>query len=69
MTRLRKYRERSGLRREELALRAGISFEYICKLESKNPPTPGLAIARRLAAALGASLDDLFPVARAKATA
>jgi len=61
MSRLKKHRERSGLRREDLASRAGISLSYVLKLESDDPPTPGLDIARRVAEALGVTVDEVFP--------
>jgi transcriptional regulator with XRE-family HTH domain len=63
MSRLRQVREERGLRREDLASRAGISYQYVRILESSDPPTPGLEIARRIAEALGATVDDIFPTA------
>lgn len=50
-----------GLRREDLAARAGISYQYVRVLESAAPPTPGLEVARRIAAALGVTVDELWP--------
>ena len=63
MSRLRQVREGKGLRREDLASLAGISYQYVRVLESDAPPTPGLEIARRVADALGVTVDDIFPSA------
>lgn len=58
---MKQARERLGRRREEVAAKAEISFEYVRRLESEDPPTPGLDVARRIAEALDSSVDDLFP--------
>jgi transcriptional regulator with XRE-family HTH domain len=63
MNTVKKTREAKGLRREELAVSAGISVAYVFKLESDTDGSidPGLDIARRLSDALGVPLDKLFP--------
>jgi transcriptional regulator with XRE-family HTH domain len=60
-SKVREIREARGLRREDVASRAGVSYEYVRKLESEEPPVPGLAIARRIADVLSATVDDLWP--------
>ena len=60
-SRIREIRESRGLRREDVASLTGISYEYVRKLEADDPPTPGLEIARKLASALGVTVDELFP--------
>lgn len=49
--------------RAALAAKAGITREYVRQLESDNPPTPGLDVARALARALHTSINKLFPPA------
>lgn len=61
MNRLKEQREALGLRREDVASKADISYDYVRRLEAPDPPTPGLAIARRIADALGTTVDDVFP--------
>lgn len=63
MSRLKAIREQRGMRREDLASKAGISFQYVRHLEAPDPPTPGLTIARSIATVLGVSVDDVFPPA------
>jgi len=60
MNRLKALRDEKKLRREDVAARAGISYDYVRKLEIEGGQ-PGLDIARRMAAALGVTVDDLFP--------
>jgi transcriptional regulator with XRE-family HTH domain len=57
-------REALGLRREELAAKADISYDYVRKLEERGPegPEPTLPVARRIAAALNSTVDKIFPV-------
>lgn len=50
---------------EQLAAKVGCSDEQIRKLE-RGFSNPGLVIARKIAAALGAPLDEVFPPARGK---
>lgn len=66
MSKLKRRREKLGLRREELAVRAGISFETVRRLES-NPDeaNPTLEVARGLAAALDSTIEELFPATAA----
>ncbi len=67
MNRLKETREARGLRLEDLASRAGITKEYVFKLE-RGEHTPGLTIARGLADALDVSVDFLFPPVAATAS-
>lgn len=68
MSRLREIRESRGLRKEDVASKAVISVEYVRLLEAPDPPVPGLAIARRLAKALGVTIDELFPTEHVEGT-
>ena len=65
MSRLRALREALNLRREELAAKADISFSYVRYLEAPQAPNPTLAVARRIADVLGATVDEVFPEAPA----
>jgi transcriptional regulator with XRE-family HTH domain len=53
-------REARGMSRRQLARAAGISDGYPSNLESGEIGEPGTAIARKLAAALGMTLDELL---------
>lgn len=59
--RVQPIREARGLRREDLASKAGISYEYVRKLEVTGK-YPSLDVARRVADVLGGSVDEIFPV-------
>lgn len=60
MSHLKTLREAKGLRREDVASRAGISYDYVRKLEVEGG-TPGLDIARAVARTLDATVDEVFP--------
>lgn len=47
--------------RERLAADARCSYDYIRRLEGKNPPNPTLEISRRICHALGVTVDEAFP--------
>ncbi|MFI5934441.1 helix-turn-helix domain-containing protein [Actinoplanes sp. NPDC051494] len=47
-----------GLRREELAVLAGISVEYVVRLEQGRAPTPSAQVCTALARALQLSDDE-----------
>jgi|GEM_PF-1261035 len=56
---LRAIREKKGLTQVEIAEKAGISQEYVTRLETGGKKNPSLAVAVRLAKALGVSIADL----------
>ncbi len=56
---LRKIREKKGLTQVQLAEKAEISQEYVARLETGSKLNPSLAVAVRLAKALGVSIADL----------
>lgn len=59
--RVQEVREAKGLRREDVASRAGITVQTVYTMETgRNQPR--LDIAQRVARALGTTLDDLFPM-------
>ncbi|MET7475550.1 helix-turn-helix transcriptional regulator [Streptomyces sp. NPDC005648] len=53
-----RYRRTSGLRREELALLAGISVDYITRLEQGRAASPSVQVVEALARALRLSGDE-----------
>jgi transcriptional regulator with XRE-family HTH domain len=61
MNRMREFREARGLRREDVASRGLISYEYVRRLETEDPPVPTLGVARRIAGVLGVTVDQVFP--------
>ena len=69
MSRIKQLREAQGLRREDVAAKAGISYDYVRKLEVGEVLNPSLDIARAIARVLGTTVDKLFPADREKARA
>ena len=69
MNRLKETREARGFRKEVVAAGAGISLSYVNQLESDDPPTPGLDVARRIAVVLSTTVDKLFPPQTERAAA
>jgi len=62
MNRVREYREALNMKREQLAAKADISYQFVRALESDSPPADiELGRARRLAKALGTTVSKLFP--------
>jgi len=52
-------REERGLTQQELAAKAGTTYQTIWRIENGKHAEPGIYIARRIARALGVSLDFL----------
>lgn len=61
MNRVKELREARGLRREDLASRSSVSYEYVRRIEANLVESPSLPIARQIAEALGATVDEVFP--------
>ena len=59
-SKLKLLREERKMRREELAAAAGISLTYVRDLE-EDRSNPSLLVARRVAEALGASVEEVVP--------
>jgi transcriptional regulator with XRE-family HTH domain len=57
--RVTRIREERGLTQQELATKAGTSYQTIWRIENGKHAEPGIYIARRIARALGVSLDFL----------
>jgi transcriptional regulator with XRE-family HTH domain len=69
MNRVQSEREARGWTREQLGLKASVSREYIRLLEIGAVRTPALESARKVASALGVTVDELFPSSAAKLVA
>ena len=57
--RVTRIREERGLTQQELAAKAGTSYQTIWRIENGKHAEPGIYIARSIARALGVSLDFL----------
>lgn len=60
MKNLKEIRKRKGLTQDLLAAKSGVRQATISDIERGKIENPGIATARRLAAALEVTLDDLF---------
>ena len=56
---IKKYRNKLSLTQEALARKADISYNTIIKLESKGITDPRMETLKKLARALGISIDEL----------
>lgn len=57
---VRKHRVKRGLSQDKLSKLADVSFNTITKIESGATPNPTIDTVRKIADALGASLDGLM---------
>jgi len=57
---IRKYRLERGFSQEKLARLADLAFPTIAKIESGETPNPTIDTVKKIAAALGMSIDDLL---------
>ena len=57
---LREMRLRQGLTQDKLAEISGVSQVYISRLEVKNKQSAGYVVLKKLAIALGCSIEDLL---------
>ena len=58
-TRIREYRQKAGLKQEELADKVGVRRETIFRLE-KGLYNPSLKLAMDIAVCFGASVEEMF---------
>jgi len=56
---IKKFRKKQGLTQEALARKADISYNTVIKLESKGITNPRMETLKKLANALGISIDKL----------
>jgi len=57
---IKKYREKKGISQDKLSKLAGITLHTITKIESGATPDPRIQTVKRIADALGVSVDDLI---------
>lgn len=57
---IRKYRQDRKMSQEALARTANLSLPTIVKIESGETPNPTIDTVKKIAGALGVSLDDLM---------
>lgn len=55
-----KYRRKIGLSQDKLSKLASVAFHTITKIESGVTPNPTIQTVKKIADALGVSLDDLM---------
>ncbi len=57
---IRKYRQEKGISQDKLSKLADVAFHTIVKIESGDTPNPTIDTVKKIANALGVSLDDLI---------
>ncbi len=57
---IRKYRNKLGISQDVLSKRANLAFHTIAKIEAGSTPDPRIETVKKIADALGVTLDDLM---------
>ena len=57
---IKKYRNKIGISQDVLSKRANLAFHTIAKIEAGSTPKPTIDTVKKIADALGVSLDDLM---------
>ncbi len=57
---IRKYRQQKEMSQDRLSKLADVAFHTIVKIESGETPNPTIETVRKIADALGVSIDDLM---------
>jgi len=57
---VRKYRKKLSISQDTLSKRANLAFHTVAKIEAGSTPNPTIETVKKLADALGVSLDDLM---------
>ena len=57
---IKKYREKKGISQDKLSKLAGITLHTITKIESGATPDPRIETVKKIADALGVSIEDLM---------
>lgn len=57
---IRKYRNKLGISQDILSKRANLAFHTIAKIEAGSTPNPTIDTVKKIADALGITLDDLM---------
>lgn len=56
---VKKYRNKLGISQDALSKKANLAFHTVAKIEAGSTPNPTIDTVKKLADALGVSLDDL----------
>jgi len=57
---IKKYRKLAGISQDQLSKKADLAFHTIAKIEAGSTPNPTIETVKKIADALGVSLDDLM---------
>lgn len=57
---IKKYRKKIGISQDILSKKANLAFHTIAKIEAGSTPNPTIDTVKKIADALGVSLDDLM---------
>jgi len=57
---IKKYRNKLGISQDVLSKRANLAFYTIAKIETGSTPNPTIDTVKKIADALGVTLDDLM---------
>ena len=57
---IKKYREKKGVSQDKLSKLAGVTLHTITKIESEATPDPRIETVKKIADALGVSVDELL---------
>jgi len=57
---IRKYRKKMGISQDVLSKKTNIAFHTVAKIEAGTTPNPTIETVKKIADALGVSLDDLM---------
>ena len=57
---IKKYRNKLGISQDVLSKRANLAFHTIAKIEAGSTPDPRIETVKKIANALGITLDDLM---------
>ena len=57
---IKKYRQKLGISQDTLSKKADLAFHTIVKIEAGSTPNPTIDTVKKIADALGISLDDLM---------
>lgn len=57
---MKKYRQKLGISQDTLSKKADLAFHTIAKIEAGSTPDPRIDTVKRIADALGVTIDDLM---------
>lgn len=57
---IKKYRNKLGISQDQLSKKANLAFHTIAKIEAGSTPNPTIDTVKKIADALGVSLDNLM---------